>query len=104
MENVMNNVVMDPVPCNHPVTILACSPVVKEPGTLPYRIVLIDNGENLVVWHECWKQYEENPLKLIGKSHHLSGNYFDRTELSLAMERFAERVKRQAKTVLSISR
>ena len=91
---------------------LATSPVVKQPATVPYRVVLVVRPENsanrdqLVVWNQYFNTYS------ISDSGHLEckhpyfgdGHYFRPEELSEALVEFAKRTAVQAGFIASIFR
>ncbi len=85
---------------------LATSPVVKQPATLPYRVVLVHNQDQLVVWNQYFNTYS------ISASGHLEckhpcfggGHYFKPEELSEALVVFAKRTAAQGGFIASIFR
>lgn len=88
-------------------SILAAGPLIKQPHTKPYRIVLVDKGTELVVYDECLK--DDNPdlsQPITCGSYYHQGNYFrpDIEGLAKAYERFAERLVKEIKYVPTISR
>ncbi|RDJ35730.1 MAG: hypothetical protein DWQ19_13005 [Crenarchaeota archaeon] len=99
---------LDADPAANPnIRYLATSPVVKQPGTLPYRTVLYQKGEEFVVHYESFNEYEIDPVSghlECSKPSFYQGNYFRADQLVEAMNCFAQRVVDQAKCVRSIYR
>ena len=94
--------------------ILACTPVVKQPMTNPYRVVLVviqdggDDQHKFVVWNEVWQGGctldKQGWLKPLGRSSYHQGDYFRLNSLHAALQRFAERVEGFARHSESIYR
>jgi len=77
--------------------LLAAGPLVKQPSTRPYRIVLADKGDEFVVHTEILK--DDNPdlsKPIVCGSLFETGDYYQPTELGKAYARFAERVAKNA--------
>jgi hypothetical protein len=99
------------LPINSRQRLLASTPITKQPGTLPYRIVLIldERTDQLIVWQQLWSNYDTDPhdktkLCVLGQGHFEDGSYFTADQLHLALARFAERVARMAPFVETIYR
>lgn len=85
--------------------LLAAGPLVKQPSTRPFRVVLANRGSEFVVWTEYLK--DDNPdlsQPITCGSFFETGDYYQPHELGKAYKRFAERVERYASTTDSVYR
>lgn len=80
--------------------LIAAGPLSKQPMTLPFRVVLVTDGEKLIVWNEVLPNWPDDTTN----GHFLTGSYFSIEELDKATERFAQRVADKASTLRSIYR
>lgn len=85
--------------------LLAAGPLVKQPSTRPYRIVLADKANEFVVWTEYLK--DDSPdlsHPVTCGSFFETGDYFQPADLDKAYARFAERVANNARYAASVYR
>jgi hypothetical protein len=88
-------------------TYLATTPVIKQPGTLPYRIVLVCNGDQFIVYNQYFNKYHVDPLSgylETAKPSFSDGNYFGNQHLHAALKCFGNRVAKDAVHIESIYR
>jgi hypothetical protein len=88
-------------------TYLASTPVIKQPGTLPYRIVLVTNGDQFIVYTQYFNTYQVDPLSGYLETSNPSfsnGNYFGSDLLHRALKCFGERVAKDSVHIESIYR
>lgn len=88
-------------------TYLASTPVIKTPGTLPYRIVLVCNGDQFIVYTQHFNQYHVDTLSgylETSKPSFSNGNYFGSNHLHLALKCFGERVAKDSVHIESVYR
>lgn len=74
--------------------LIAAGPLVKEPMSAPFRIVLADQGDQYVVWMECVPNYPDP-----ARANFCHGHYFrkDREDVfTTAVHKFTERVQNYA--------
>lgn len=73
-------------------SVIAAGPIVKQPATVPFRVVLRCNGNEFVVHDESWNDYDihNGQLVLLGQSGFTKGDYI--ADLPTAIQRFAERL------------
>lgn len=95
-------------------SILAATPIIKQPYTRPYRVVLMELAHThpagrklaMAVYDECWTHYSIDPetghLRVEGPSDFVHGYYFSAGELHLALKKFASRTEAFAANVDSI--
>jgi hypothetical protein len=79
--------------------LIAASAIVKQHATLAYRIVLHEWNGKIVVHDELFPNWPQ-----LDESYFETGNYFRKSQLPEALNRFAERTARQADFVRSIYR
>jgi hypothetical protein len=91
--------------------IIAAGPITRQPGTNPYRMVLADTGNELVVWTETFRldTFDASHDDLAtacreGSSSFDHGNYFQADQLVEAMKKFAQRVNNNADFAESVYR
>ena len=97
---------------DHDGLIIAASPLIKQPGTLPYRVVLVAHRQQFVVWDQLFMDFpgynsETNRIGNVPTSskwtyHH--GDYFMASDFPAALQKFADRVAKLAKHTESIMR
>ena len=67
--------------------ILAASPIVKSPGSMPYRVVMVKlQDEKLVIWYQI---IDENN----GHTSFSDGSYFDLEDIDKATIEFCRRIQ-----------
>ena len=95
--------------------LLAAGPITNQPGTNPFRVILVSWHGEFVVWNQYWDKHEiapnetlrhfdEGALSVKGAGYADQGDYFQPSEFAEATARFAERVARSASTIKSIYR
>lgn len=75
--------------------IIAAGPLSKQPGTIYYRIILVEYENGSFSVHSQGFN-EKADLKANVKGSWQSGNYFRKDEIAQATKKFAERVSSQA--------
>lgn len=88
-------------------TIIAAGPITKQPGTLPLRVVLVDTGDQYVVWTQVFGDRYRQPdgsLDPVGNGSFNAGTYFQPDELAEATKKFGELVANSAHFIQSIYR
>lgn len=73
-----------------PGRLLAATPIVKQPMTRPYRVVLVDKGNEYVVWEEYFADGEVDEVD-DQNGHYDRGQYFKPEEFPDALKAFAKR-------------
>lgn len=97
----MNAVTHSRIPTS---AVVAAGPITKQPGTLPYRIVLRRVNDQWVVWTESWDHLEtaEIPLEngiVLGQpmtGNFSNGQYFTHNQFMEALDCFIERLAEDA--------
>lgn len=87
----------------HRDNVLAMGPLSKQPGSTPYRIVLIERDDKLIVYAQGFKENENGTLDF-GKTSFSQGDYYGPDELVKATQRFAERTAKHAEYLQSLYR
>jgi len=78
--------------------LLAAGPLVKQPITKPYRVILADLGDEFVVHNEILQDDNSDLTKPIScGSFYEQGDYFTADQLGEAYQRFGERIIKNAK-------
>ena len=82
--------------------LLAAGPLTKQPGSLPYRIVLHRHGNSFAVHSEYFNQNLLDEGELLSniyvyKSHLEYGHYFNENEFVKAVEKFSEKLALHAR-------
>jgi hypothetical protein len=90
--------------------VMAAGPLTKQPATRPYRVVLVNWGIQFSVHNQLFAD-NEDPITDLAfscssslSSYLENGDYFKVEDFPKAVERFAERVKRNAEFIKSIFR
>lgn len=89
--------------------IMAAGPITRQPGTLPYRVVMVNWGHKLSV-HTQYFSFDlpadaDLAIACEGAANYIeNGDYFGTEELVKCIERFAERCKKHAEFAQSIFR
>ncbi len=89
--------------------IMAASIITRQPGTMPYRVVLrltnVSDHAEWIVHNEVFPEYtvEQNSIKL-GRPSYDQGDYFQFQDMVAAYKRWAERATRDALHIGSIFR
>lgn len=89
--------------------IMAAGPLTRQPGTLPYRVVMVNWGHKLSVHTQYFSSDVAHDGDLAVYCENLrnyleNGDYFGAEELVKCIERFAERCKKHAEFAQSIFR
>lgn len=85
--------------------IFAAGPLTEQPGSTPYRYVLVEREHDFVVWKE---KFDEMPkpgtVETDSPSHFSNGHYFSKKELVKAVTNFGERIAETAEFMESLYR
>jgi hypothetical protein len=93
--------------------VMAAGPLTKQPATRPYRVVIVNWGDDRFSVHNQYftDSVEAGPITDLAfscsaqfTSYLESGDYFKAEDFPKCIERFAERCKRNAEFVQSIFR
>ena len=80
--------------------IIAAGPLSLQPLSVAYRWVLVERENNhtpFVVWYQTYPKFPD-----LSESHFHEGHYFMKDQIDQAVETFAEKIRREAKTYLSV--
>lgn len=92
--------------------VIAAGPLTKQPGTCPYRVVIVNWGDEFSVHNQLFDDsYKDGPITDLADSCSAefisnldNGDYFKTEDFVRCIERFAERCKHNAEFVGSIFR
>lgn len=86
--------------------IIAAGPLTKQPGTMPFRVVMRVREDEYMPLVVCIQQFDQRPDGTLDleKAHYHSSNYLRREDLVRANWLFAERVAYYANTMASLYR
>jgi len=88
--------------------VIAAGPITHQPHSHPYRVVLVDRGDQFVVWDQFFTLgtgvETVDQLKSYDDGDFSNGDYFPATALAEATERFGKRVAEKAHHIRSIYR
>lgn len=91
--------------------LIAAGPLTKQPGTMPYRVVLVVKGDEFIVYDEIFDteglpspSYSHDVLDDIPESRFENGSYFYGDQFAEAVVRFATRLADHSGSLRSLYR